>query len=550
MLAMAASPVHIVDRHVRQHAAPGLTQRKRGELTELAGRWHAARDAYIAMYSDTSCLSKVMGSTHGLREEQRVRGWAPVELTVHYHQTAFISAIQLLRSEWSIAVSAVLRRVANDETLGRRDAEWLQVALPDVAELQAAIDAGAQGTTLQRRITRMLLRSRPRRVRARSRMWFEVDGQLYRPFTRMTDRFYRGAWVALTGLAPGRRICVPLSGRQNGLFAPRSGRKTSPNLRVVIGTRVSFHGRERLEITRRSGGSECGVDKGIRALLTVSDGDAASAHTYGADAGERAREIAATAEDGLRGRRALAAFQRLVGTTDPGKARRIARNNLGRKRIAARAMRQRRSVEGLIGAAVNTLFKERPYLARVHVESLHWAGAPSPWRNINRLLGRWMKGYLQRRLAFKAGLNGVELNVVNAAYTSQTCPRCWFVSRENRRDERFECTDCGYAGSSDAVAATNVLRRGSDPAITRYMSPGDVRRILEERWRSARTGRAWGSNEGIPREDTRAEHDPGQSREQRSLGSALHQQPRSPALSTSSGLESLESSSGALSSAG
>jgi ribosomal protein S27AE len=129
----------------------------------------------------------------------------------------------------------------------------------------------------------------------------------------------------------------------------------------------------------------------------------------------------------------------------------------------------------------------------LNVESLHF-GYSDRGHAFNRRLRRWMKGFLQHRLDYKAELNGVELNVVNAAYTSQTCPRCGFTSSKNRHAAKFKCGFCGYAGSADAVAATNILRRGSDPAITRFMPSGAVKQILEERWRAALNGGAWGSN--------------------------------------------------------
>jgi len=109
---------------------------------------------------------------------------------------------------------------------------------------------------------------------------------------------------------------------------------------------------------------------------------------------------------------------------------------------------------------------------------------------------KWLKGYLQLSLAYKAQLHGVRLNVVNAAWTSLTCPRCGNPSRHNRSGERFVCMSCKYTGLADAVAATNILRRGSDRAITRYMRKERVEQILLERWRSAPNGSAWSSNGG------------------------------------------------------
>lgn len=142
----------------------------------------------------------------------------------------------------------------------------------------------------------------------------------------------------------------------------------------------------------------------------------------------------------------------------------------------------------------------------LHVEALTFGKRRFP-RRVNRRLRRWLSGFLHHRLAMKAELNGVELNVVNASWTSLTCPRCWFTSKTNRSGERFKCGSCGYAGAADAIAATNILRRGSDPVITRKTSRVEVLHILEGRWRSALSDGAWGSNEGSLCEDTAESHD-------------------------------------------
>lgn len=49
--------------------------------------------------------------------------------------------------------------------------------------------------------------------------------------------------------------------------------------------------------------------------------------------------------------------------------------------------------------------------------------------------------------------------LVNPAYTSQTCPACDHVSKENRKSqESFCCIECGYSANADFVGATNILR--------------------------------------------------------------------------------------------
>ena len=213
-------------------------------------------------------------------------------------------------------------------------------------------------------------------------------------------------------------------------------------------------------------------------------------------------DVADSGAERLRQRRRLGAYERSIRAIQPKRASRIRRRNLGTVCTNRRGIRDRAFLRVQVDTALNALFAENTDLGRLIVEDLSFP-ATRLSRSLNRRLGRWLKGYLQERLAYKAELNGVELKVVSAAYTSQTCPRCWFTSEKNRRGDRFECGNCGLTGSADAIAATNVLRRGSDPAVTRYTPLAEVRRILEERWRSARNGRAWGSNSGGSRQDER-----------------------------------------------
>ncbi len=49
---------------------------------------------------------------------------------------------------------------------------------------------------------------------------------------------------------------------------------------------------------------------------------------------------------------------------------------------------------------------------------------------------------------------------VSPAYTSQTCSRCGFVHRENRRGEVYQCTSCGIVLDADFNASLNILHRG------------------------------------------------------------------------------------------
>ena len=67
----------------------------------------------------------------------------------------------------------------------------------------------------------------------------------------------------------------------------------------------------------------------------------------------------------------------------------------------------------------------------------------------------------RRQLEYKMVWDGGMLLAVPAHYTSQTCPCCGHVAKENRlKQAEFLCVDCGHIANADVVGAINVLERG------------------------------------------------------------------------------------------
>lgn len=70
-------------------------------------------------------------------------------------------------------------------------------------------------------------------------------------------------------------------------------------------------------------------------------------------------------------------------------------------------------------------------------------------------------GMFIQMLQYKQTWLGGEVIKVNPQYTSQTCPECHHVSKDNRTAQsRFKCVECGYTENADLVGALNVLARG------------------------------------------------------------------------------------------
>lgn len=73
-------------------------------------------------------------------------------------------------------------------------------------------------------------------------------------------------------------------------------------------------------------------------------------------------------------------------------------------------------------------------------------------------LNRWNFGQLRAFLTYKCALSGVQLVVVEPAYTSQTCSHCRHLGIRNGKS--FKCTNCGNDMDADINAARNIALLG------------------------------------------------------------------------------------------
>jgi IS605 OrfB family transposase len=95
----------------------------------------------------------------------------------------------------------------------------------------------------------------------------------------------------------------------------------------------------------------------------------------------------------------------------------------------------------------------------------------------------WAFRQLQGFVEYKAKEAGIAILYVNPEYTSQTCPRCNHISRNNRSGLSFRCEKCGYETHADRVGAMNIEHRTRD---LRYIfesqggnvSPPDATRLF------------------------------------------------------------------------
>ena len=78
-------------------------------------------------------------------------------------------------------------------------------------------------------------------------------------------------------------------------------------------------------------------------------------------------------------------------------------------------------------------------------------------------LRSWAFYQLEQYLSYKAEANGSGVIKVSAGYTSQRCPKCGRIHKENRHSDIHEyiCDRCGYRSNDDRVAAMNIRLLGT-----------------------------------------------------------------------------------------
>ncbi|WP_201726765.1 RNA-guided endonuclease TnpB family protein, partial [Lactobacillus helveticus] len=75
----------------------------------------------------------------------------------------------------------------------------------------------------------------------------------------------------------------------------------------------------------------------------------------------------------------------------------------------------------------------------------------------------WVFYQFEQFLTYKANLNSSAVVKVPAKYTSQRCPKCGRIHKDNRDHELhlYTCDKCGYKSNDDRLAAMNIQFLGT-----------------------------------------------------------------------------------------
>lgn len=136
-----------------------------------------------------------------------------------------------------------------------------------------------------------------------------------------------------------------------------------------------------------------------------------------------------------------------------------------RKRLKEIAERESRWMKDVNHGVTRELSESYPRGTLFVLEDLTGIGSRTKanGKDQNYLHSSWAFYDFEKKLIYKAALNGQMVIKVDPAYTSQRCPACGMVNKYNRRKQShlFKCRSCAYTSNDDRVAAINLYSMGN-----------------------------------------------------------------------------------------
>ena len=126
-----------------------------------------------------------------------------------------------------------------------------------------------------------------------------------------------------------------------------------------------------------------------------------------------------------------------------------------KRRLKAMSGREKRFMSD-INHCVSKHLVHTPNIGRIVLENLTGIRRNRCNKTTRKWLGQWAFHQLEHNIIYKAHQQGIEVVLVDPAYTSQRCSACGYTAKNNRRKGTFACRQCGFISNADVNAAINI----------------------------------------------------------------------------------------------
>ena len=129
-----------------------------------------------------------------------------------------------------------------------------------------------------------------------------------------------------------------------------------------------------------------------------------------------------------------------------------------KRRLKAMSGREKRFMSD-INHCVSKHLVHTPNIGRIVLENLTGIRKNKHNKTTRKWLGQWAFHQLEHNIIYKAHQQGIEVVLVDPAYTSQRCSACGYTAKNNRRKGTFACRSCGFIANADVNAAINIRNK-------------------------------------------------------------------------------------------
>lgn len=154
------------------------------------------------------------------------------------------------------------------------------------------------------------------------------------------------------------------------------------------------------------------------------------------------------------------------------------------KKLSGRTARRRRDHDHVVSRHIVDGVPEGATIAVENLTNIRSRVKAKRANGSQRRLHSWSFATLRAYITYKAEERGIRVEGVDPRHTSQTCHRCSFQSRYNRRTQaEFWCRSCGYRLNADLNGARNIAAKllasrgmtaAGGPPSTGLSSPASV----------------------------------------------------------------------------
>ena len=440
------------------------------ELRFIASEYRDVKNYVYSRYSSFNSLLTIYNDRKEIRDiwvkNEFANQW---NLQGRYWRNALGEAIMGIKSLWSNAKNNVRELISKNANLTKEEKHYCYYMIKadqllhkiftyETFNIPEAIDYPnlrlKYVNNLLRRLFRKSKGKTPYQKKHRS---FMIDAYMYE---------YKDNAIYIMGRTWGKRIRIPV----------KDGRIFQGGIRIVLQRNiVEIHSAETMKAEQIWEEEKLiGLDKGYVKMLATSENT-----FYGVGLNKLIeKESDYLNKIGKKRNKMLAKAKKYEEEGNIEKANNIYKNNLGKKKFNNKKKKFQGQIKTYINTELNKFFRQdKP--SKFTQENLNFIyNNQDISKKMKRRFSFWMKGYLRKRLEYKAKVFNVKETKINAAYTSQVCHLC---DKFGVRDgETFTCITHGKM-DADYNGAGNAKKRKWDKDIKLYTPFKKVKEILEAR---------------------------------------------------------------------